>query len=337
MKSLNYLAVLSILLTLPFLSAEILPDGQCVQAVVSDISPSSIGINEEFTVGIHIESCGSETPEEIYFEIIQPPTEITIKEELKKQKTKLEYSNSERFLTYHMKTTKDSQPGSYVIKTRLTYGNQNYTLEKDYTISFQVIADEAELNIASFKTKPVLPLKDETVELTLRVENTGDGTAKSVRVYADHPFKGVKQSFIGSLDPDEDGPAIFTFIADKEGEFEFPVKVFYKDDFGEHETQTNVNFVILKKEFNWTVLISLIIGIIILIWFIFKYYRIKNQKNRIIEQLLKGNGKKFEELEKETKREIIKETKKEKPQDKEKRIKEFKREILKKFKRGYKV
>ena len=266
-----------------------LSEGYCVTAEVSDISPSSIGIGEEFTVGVHIENCGEEMPEYVSFELLNPPVDITIKEPLVINISKLYYGNSERFITYHMRTTDDAQPGTHVIKTRLSYGKTQYSITKNYDITIEVIGEKAELSIASLKTEPVLPRKGETVELTLRIENTGDGTAKSVEVYMEHPFQGLKQSFIGALDSDEDGPAVLTFIVDEEGEFEFPVTISYKDDYGDNEIKTNVSLNVLKKKSNIGMIILAILIIAVFGLGIYYFVKTKKAKNKIIQQLLKGD------------------------------------------------
>ncbi len=324
--------------------------GYCVTAEVSDISPSSIGIGEEFTVGIQIENCGNEMPEYVSFELLNPPTDITIKEPLIINISKLYYGNSERFITYHMKTTDDAQPGTHIIKTKLSYGKTQYSITKNYNITIEVIGDEAELSIASFKTDPVLPRKGETVELTLRIENTGDGTAKSVEVYVNHSFQGLKQSFIGALDSDEDGPAILTFIVDQSGEFEFPVTISYKDDFGDNEIKTNVSLNVLKKKSNIGTIILAILIIAVFGGGIYYFIKTKKAKDKVIQQLLQGEDVNPRESEGEdvnpreskkiikkhitTKKHIKKSQKeKEEREKKERRKKEFKREFLEKYKK----
>jgi len=311
-----------------------LDEGYCVTAEVSDISPSSIGIGEEFTVGIQIENCGGEVPEYVSFELLNPPVDLEIKEPLVINISKLYYGNSERFITYHIKTTEDAQPGTHIIKTRLSYGKTQYSIIKNYNITFKIIGDKAELSIASLKTEPVLPREEETVELTLRIENTGDGTAKSVEVYADHPFQGLKQSFIGALDSDEDGPAVLTFIVDKAGEFEFPVTISYKDDFGDNEIKTNVSLNVLKKESNIGAIIFAILIIAVFGGGIYYFIKTKKAKNKIIHQLLQGENFNTDIL-KKTAKKLPKESQGEKKEreKKEKRKKEFRREILEKYKK----
>ena len=125
----------------------------CVKALVSDISPSSIGIGEEFTIGIQIENCGSTIPEFVQFELINPPTDIEIKEPLVIEVPRLNYANSERFITYHMRITENASPGNYLIKTRLTYGEKDSLTVENDNISFLVRGEKAELNLASVKVK----------------------------------------------------------------------------------------------------------------------------------------------------------------------------------------
>ena len=289
-KQLIYFSLFVILFILPFSNA--LKENQCVTAEITDISPSSIGIGEEFTIGVQIENCGSIMPEFVSFELINPPADITIKDSLIINISKLYYGNSERFILYHMRTNDNAIPGTHVIKTRLSYGQTQSFTTKNSNITFEVIGEKAEINIASIKSSPVLPVEGETVELTLRVENSGEGTAKSLKVFADHPFQGVKQAFIGTLESDEDGPAVFTFITETPGEFEFPVIISYYDDFGEKEFKTTINVNILKKKSNITNIIIAVIILAIIGWGIFYFFKVKKAKDRIIHQLLKGNNSK---------------------------------------------
>lgn len=268
-------------------------ENYCVNALVSDISPSSIGLDEEFTIGIQVENCGSLDPGVVKLEIITLPQDIEVSEAMIIEIPRLDYANSERFITYHMKTASNSKPGLHLLQLRLHYA---YIIE-DYDVEITIIGKEAKLNIASVKTEPTLPYKGDLVELTLRIENFGDGTANSVIVSTEHPFDGVKQSFLGTLDGGEDGPAVFTFIADKKGDFEFPVNISYTDDFGENEISSMITLMILKKKTNWGVLIFFIFLIIGLSWFIRHHFKTKRKKDHVIRQLLEGknnNGKKIQ-------------------------------------------
>jgi hypothetical protein len=367
----------------------------CVTAEIKGVSPASIGVDEEFTVGINLHSCGGKVPENITFEITSIPPDIIVIENFVTNIPKL-YYGSERYLVYHMRTTPDAKPGPHIIKMKLTYGNENFKSETYYQVEVRVTGEYAEpgissvktnpdyiyegdtvdltldiknfgktiaksvlisldhefkgiknntigtigvnesqtvlfkfkadksgefkipviieyeddfgkqrheyelkftvldkkerLNIASFKVDPSLPYIDDTVELTMRVENSGNRTINSIRVYVDHPFKGLKESFIGTLDPNEDGPAVITFIPDKAGEYELPVTITYSDDFGEAQIKTKVNFIVLERN---NAAGSVLIGLLILAvigGLIYYNYKTKKSKDKIIKQLMEGSG-----------------------------------------------
>ena len=265
--------------------------GVCVTAEATDISPTSIKIGDEFTVGLLIDNCGDEVPDNIHFELQDISPSISVNEPLSINIGKLGYSNSNRFLVYHMKVSEDASPGQYQFKNELTYTSGNSTFTKDGSFYVTVIGDKAEMAIASAKTNPALAVEDELTELTLRIENSGKGSAKSVVVYANHPFKGLKQSFIGTLDPDEDGPAVLTFIAGKAGEYNIPVTISYTDDFGPNEIKTNVNMSILEKPSNTGLIILVLILVALVVAGVYYFNKTKKAKDRIIHQLLTGNGK----------------------------------------------
>jgi len=269
-----------------FLVFSVNAEDYCVNAVVSDISPSSIGLNEEFTIGIQVENCGSLIPGIVKLEIITLPPDIEVSEAKLIEIPTLQYANSERFITYHMKTVSDAKPGLHLLQLRLNYAY----ITKDYDVEITIIGKEAKLNIASVKTEPTLPYKGDLVELILRIENFGDGIANSVIVAAEHPFEGIKQSFLGTLDGGEDGPAVFTFVADKKGDFEFPVNISYTDDFGQNEISSMINLIVLKKKTNWGVLIFSLFLIAGLVWFVRHYFKTKRKKDTVIKQLLEGKN-----------------------------------------------
>lgn len=265
--------------------------GVCLSAQVTDISPTSINIGDEFTVGIEIDNCGYESPNYVTFELkdVSPYLEIT--DPLKRDIGKIGYASSDRFLVYHMKVKDNAVPGTYQLGYELVYGSSANSSVKDTgKIDIKLVGKEAKINIASSKTKPVLPKETETVELTLRIENFGDGDANSVRVQADHPFEGTKEAFIGTLNPDEDGPAVFTFVANKKGEYIIPIKIIYKDDFGEHFIDTQVSLVVLKRGAN---IGTIIMSLLMLIGFgaVIYYLIMENKKkDTVIKQLLNNNN-----------------------------------------------
>jgi hypothetical protein len=366
--------------------------GVCVNAVVTEISPSQIDKNEEFVVGINIENCGQDTPEKVSFEITNLPEDITVVENLKTEITKFSYSTSERYITYHMRASNDASAGTHTIDMKLNYdgssktykvninlkgekadlqiesistlpkqvyigevveldlgiknyGNgiaKNVNVKLDYDLiginevslgSFDmdesnvalfkfkvsklglievpvIISYEDDfgmqnvnsvikltsfnkkttLNIASMKTTPMLPMVGDSVELVMRIENFGEAEINSIKINVEHPFEGNKETFIGTLKAGEDGPSILSFMVDEAGEYEVPVTITYRDDFGvESISETlKISVVNVDESSNSTyVIVFLLLVICVLIYYNFK---IKNAKDKIIKQLMKGKN-----------------------------------------------
>ncbi|UGV41152.1 COG1361 S-layer family protein [Methanococcoides orientis] len=399
-----FLFVLAIVLT-GVAAAEFTGGEICVNAEIKELIPSSVGIDEEFTLAIDLESCGSKAPEDITFEIISIPPDIIVTESLVTRIAEFSYPTSERHLVYHMRTTPGANPGPHIIKMKLTYANKELETTKYYEVDVRVTGEDAEprissittnpeyiyegetvdltlgienfgeaiaksvsvsvdhgfkgiknstigtldlngsqtalfkfkadragefnipviikyeddfgkqsdeydititildkkgsLNLASVKVDPVIPYVDDTVELTMRIENSGDRKINSIRVYADHPFMGLKESFIGTLDPNEDGPAVITFIADEAGEYEIPVTITYIDDFGEEQVETKISIIVMESNSGIGSAVLVLLVLAVIGGLVYYNYRTKRSKDEIIKQLMEGSnnsaGKKEDE------------------------------------------
>ncbi len=280
----------SILLLIFLMTTISASSGYCISVEVSDITPSSVGIDESFTVEVQVESCDSKTPENVSLELFNPSSDILVKEDPTIYIGKLGYANSKRSVVYHMQTTDNARKGEYQMKLIARGKSDSFTITTTSNFTITVNADPAKLNIASAKIDPIIPREGDTVELTLRIENFGKGDANSIKVELEHPFEGGKEAFMGTLESDEDGPAVFTFIANKKGEFEFPVKINYEDDFGSHQIVSKLNVNILGASTNWINILFIFIIIIVIIAFILYYLKTKEDKEKIIQQILKGNN-----------------------------------------------
>ncbi|WP_232222078.1 COG1361 S-layer family protein [Methanococcoides burtonii] len=185
---------------------------------------------------------------------------------------------------------KANRSGEFEIPVIIEYEDDFGKQKDEYAITITVLDKKGSLNLASVKVDPVLPYMGDTVELTMRIENSGERTINSIRVYVDHPFKGLKESFIGTLDPNEDGPVVITFIADQAGEYEIPVTITYSDDFGEDQIETKINLIVLESNSGagTAAIVLLVLGVIG--GLIYNNYRTKKSKDEIIKQLMEGSG-----------------------------------------------
>jgi hypothetical protein len=155
-------------------------------------------------------------------------------------------SGSQPF-SFMLQTGSNVNPGIYSIPILLSYnyedGKQNKTEAK---IAQTEIFGKAKLDISSIKTDPVRPVNGDFVSLIVKIENTGTGDAKSVRVSIDAPFLKNRVS-LGKISADEDASAVFAFSAGGEGDFSYSLAVDYEDDFGKAGTGETNKLTIYKK------------------------------------------------------------------------------------------
>jgi hypothetical protein len=219
-----FLAILVIFLIESVSAADVI----CASAQITDINPVILEANEDFIVGIQIDNCGEIIPENITFQITRHSPDIAIKDPLVTYIDRLGFSNSKRFITYHLRTSASPIPGEHVFEAKLTYGKGDLTLTENYSFSVFVESDAPELVLSGIKTNPDRINPDQDVILTLKVQNSGDGTAKDVRVKLENlDFQGVKDTFLGEMSPKDELPARFVLRSNDIGEKDFIIKVYY--------------------------------------------------------------------------------------------------------------
>jgi len=276
----TFLAILVFASALAGVSA--FEDSYCVDVSVTDINPSSVGLEEEITVGLLIDNCGSKLPEMVRFEITRFSEEIIIKEPLVVEFDKpFGYANSKRFNVYHLYVTNDASPGEYVFEYELSYGGTGSEITKKGNFSITVSSEKADLNVAYVKTDPLLPREDQETTLTIRLENFGNGDANSVKASIDVPFFGIREAFLGELESGDDSSAVFTIIPDRSGIINYNLTVKYKDDFGEHEFIENLELNIQQddRKSNFITIMGAIILILLIGGAI--YYFVFRNPNKI--------------------------------------------------------
>jgi hypothetical protein len=241
----------------------------CATAEVSSINPSSVDADEDFTVGIQIDNCGTEPPENVIFEITKKSPDIIIKQPLVTNIGTLGYANSERFINYNMRTTVDATPGIHVIDGRLIYKKGDLSFTKDISFSITVISKRPEIFLSRVYSSPDFIYEADNVILTIDVENSGEGEAKDVKVeLMDSAFEGAKIKYLGRIDPNENLPAKFILESpDYPGLFEASAKVTYREGSEKKTIDFPVQIQVFqeKSNYNWIIYSSIAFALIIII------------------------------------------------------------------------
>ncbi|MDV2480765.1 S-layer protein [Methanoculleus sp. Wushi-C6] len=122
------------------------------------------------------------------------------------------------------------------------------TFRQAATIGIPVVG-RAVMGIAAVRTEPARIAAGSTVDLTIRLENTGTANAESVRATVDEiPLPGTKEAFLGTIEPGNDAPAVFALEADRAGTFDYVLTIEYADDYGAHVTRQNLQMVVAERD-----------------------------------------------------------------------------------------
>jgi len=152
--------------------------------------------------------------------------------------------------------------------------SNNYKLDESLGIN---IISNVKLNIASLKLDPAIFIQNKKNTISFRVENLGEGDANNIVVnIISDDFDGLKTTYLGKLEENEDAPAIFTIIPKTAGINNLNFEVIYNDDLGEHKISKEIQ-IFVKKESKTNYYILSLILILILVYFGYKKIN-KNKK-----------------------------------------------------------
>ena len=152
----------------------------------------------------------------------------------------------------------------YKIPLRITASNEaeDFQINKAQEIGVNVL-NQANINIASLKFDPQMPVKGQQVSMILRLENVGEGEARFVKASLEGlEGSGSTNTFLGRLKKDDDAPAVFTFIPEKAGDQEVTLLVEYEDDFGEHQLSEDLTFNVDRQKGS---IIPIVLGVVLIL------------------------------------------------------------------------
>ncbi|WP_342303821.1 hypothetical protein [Methanolobus sp. ZRKC5] len=181
-------------------------------------------------------------------------------------------AGEEEHIAFELSLGKDAEITSYNIPISVTAVDDTESLNIDSveTIGFEA-KGRAKIDIANIKNDPTMPEKGKELTQMIRIENVGEGEARSVKVsLVELDISGTKEAFIGKLDANDDAPATFFFIPRKSGDQEYTALIEYEDDFGNHSIEHK-----LTMNVKGTSPYRLLVGAIVLVLLIFGVFTLR--------------------------------------------------------------
>ncbi len=165
------------------------------------------------TVNASAQSLGLESPAIHYIERLEP--------------------GEARPITLEFSTDRQVALGLRTIGATLDYVLPDGTPQRQNESFAVLIRGRAELGLAALSIDPVRPTRGDAFSLLVRLQNTGTDDANSVRARIDLPLQGNNESFIGTVEPGNDAPAVFNLVADRTGVLAYTLTATWEDDEGE--------------------------------------------------------------------------------------------------------
>jgi len=185
---------------------------------------------------------------------------------------------------FNLQVTDDVAAQTYVFSID---ANCDTCKETSNSFSFQVLGrPELVFSNIEYSVEDVLGNDSQIMQgslftLSVQLDNIGDEKAKAVNISVDfdEAIVGISKSFLGNIDPDDSGAAIFNLNAAfdaKPGETPGIITVNYIDELGAERSFTEnyslyINAVPPTSPIVWIFMLILIIVVLVLVYFIVKF------------------------------------------------------------------
>jgi hypothetical protein len=248
-----------------------------VSLEVEKAIPEEIRPGDDFTLSLKLTNRGETTAHDIFVEIGKVQS-VYFNDPGNYYIARLEPEESYEIML-NFKSSENTPTGMIMIPINITYEGLGIEEKKQSEIAGIEVIGLAELSVSNIKTDPLNVKQGEAFTLLVRIENAGDGDAKSVKAtITDLPFSGVKEAFLGKIEPDDDSPAVFTLIPGASGSFEYHLQISYKDDSGNHTITEKLSLVVEGNENNSILTVIIIVILIALAGTCFYFYSKKKKK-----------------------------------------------------------
>ncbi len=217
------------------------PNFQVIRTVPDQVIPG-----DSFNISLNLLNQGSARAHDITIQVVTPNSSIS---SLSPEQYYIPVLDPKEKKEINLSFTTDSdiQVGIQQFPVLITcFGADGEKFAQSALIGV-LIQGKAEVGIAKILMEPSRVTAGDPFTLIIRVENTGTDSAKSIRASLNLPVEGGKETYIGTIDPNNDAPAIFNLKANDSGDFSYNLTVDYHDEWGSHTSVIPLQITIEQK------------------------------------------------------------------------------------------
>ncbi|MCX9009514.1 MAG: COG1361 S-layer family protein [Candidatus Methanoperedens sp.] len=245
------------------------------QLMISNITinPERISPKDKFDITLSVSNDGTGTAREVQVSAVTSGLPFVSVDADTKIIKRLNPGESIQ-MSYAIQVKDKTEISSYSIPIKMDYKDENGENISSKSFAGVRVLGKAELAISYLKIEPQNPVKGDLVTVNMRIENSGTGEAKSVKVSLDVPFEGTRTAFLKKIKPDDDEPGVFTFYTAKDGNIPFSAAIEYEDDLGVQNVTESLNLNVHKPNENG-IMAPVIVAVLIIIPTTYYLYRRK--------------------------------------------------------------
>ena len=187
--------------------------------------------------------------------------------------------DTEEIISFKGVVSSKTESNAYAGTLILNFSS-NQTLSNVFVVD---IGGTPKLRLAGVTTDLDTVHSGEKFSLSIQLENTGYGDARSVKIYTeDSSVKGLRESFIGTVEVDDTGTGILDISIDKTGEYQIPMIVEFEDSTGAASSMTAMATVYIYPA---SIDFSGVVVVLILVFVFVFYYLRKKKKFKLLEKI----------------------------------------------------
>ena len=238
--------------------------------IMSNSLPETVNPGDEIPVTITLENVG-ESPASMATIVVLNASSVIMPKTTNTYYLGLIKPGEQKSINVVLLSNRNANPGLVQVPVALQYTQVDGTVQTSRVPIDMVMKGRGEIGIISVDTNPQRIIDNQPFDITIRIGNTGTGKVKQVFATLDMPISGTKHSYIGKIDPGEDGTATFLMDGGHAGSYLYNASVTYIDDTGTHTETRQMTLRVTQAYLSW-IGIPILLVIIMLCLFVYHYW-----------------------------------------------------------------
>ncbi len=183
-------------------------------------------------------------------------------------------------ISFLLRALRNTEIKAYELPVTVTYGDQ--TLTDSAVVN---VKGKPDVRLAGLQNDESLIFQGQAFSVSVQLENIGTGDAKSVKakIISDN-ISGIKTAYIGTIDVEDTGTAIFDLKDYNPGNHELTIEITYEDMYGNEQPpfQFKTEYSIYERPPDYSGVFILVGVVLIIIYLIYRRWKKKKELEQLV-------------------------------------------------------